>query len=136
MLGPYYAIACITGLVHNPATQPLLSDIGVWPWATGAPILMLGLFIIALHAAWRTVAAVIVSVMGWLMALRGFALMAFPGTFMSMVNSVTGVGAQRTIYIFLGLIGLYLTYVGWAPAPSRPASQASSSTGASHVSRD
>jgi hypothetical protein len=63
------------------------------------------------------------------MTLRGFALIAFPATFMSMANSVTGTAAQRTVYICLTVIGLYLSYVGWGPAaPSRPASQAASST--------
>ena len=129
VLGPYYVIVCVTGLVHVPATLPLLSDFGVWPWATGAPILVGGLIVNALHPHWRSVAAVIVSVLGWLMTLRGFALIAFPATFMSMANSVTGTAAQRTVYICLTVIGLYLSYVGWGPAaPSRPASQAASST--------
>ena len=30
--------------------------------------------------------------------------------------------------IFVGLVGLYLTYVGWAPAPNRPAAQPDAST--------
>ena len=34
----------------------------------------------------------------------------------------------RTVCVCFALIGLYLTYVGWTPAPSRPISQAPSST--------
>jgi hypothetical protein len=70
-----------------------------------------------------------VSLLGWLLVLRGLFLLAFPATFMSMANSVVGAGALwRTVCICFALIGLYLTYVGWIPAPSRPTSQAASPT--------
>lgn len=35
VLGPYYVIVCGSGLEHKQSALPLLSDIGVWPWATG-----------------------------------------------------------------------------------------------------
>ncbi|OBH46091.1 hypothetical protein [Mycobacterium mantenii] len=136
VLGPYNAIVCVTGLLRRRSELPLLSDIGIWPWATAAPLLMIGLVIIALHPHWRSAAAVIVSVLGWLMALRGFALLAFPGLFSSIVGSVTNVGAHRTIYAVLGVIGLYLTYVGWAPAAGQSELHELSSTRDEHVSRD
>lgn len=119
VLGPYYVIVCGSGLVHKQSSLPLLSDIGVWPWATGAPILMLGLVVIVLHPFWRNVTAAIISVMGWSMALRGFALLAFPGTTASVVDAVTGARAHLTIYIVLGVLGLYLTYAGWGRANLR-----------------
>lgn len=136
VLGPYYSMLCIAGFVHQPATQPLLSDIGIWPWATGAPVLVLGLFILAVQPFSRGLAGATVSLMAWLMVVRGFALLAFPGPFMSLVNSVTGVVAHQVAYTFLGAVGAYLIYVGWVPARSRPASTASSSTGTSYQSHD
>jgi hypothetical protein len=45
---------------------------------------------IALHSYWRDPAAIVVSIMGWLMALRGLLLLAFPTAFISMINSVIG----------------------------------------------
>jgi hypothetical protein len=116
VLGPYYAIVCGVGLVHAPKTLPILTDFQVWPWATGAPILVGGLIINALHPHWRSVAAVVVTVMGWLDTLRGFALLALPANFMSIAHRLTGPGVQQTVYICLIVIGLYLTYVGWKPA--------------------
>ena len=44
------------------------------------------------------------------------------------------IGAQGwwvTLCVVFALVGLYLTYVGWAPAPSRPTSQAASNPGSS-----
>ena len=101
----------------------------MWPWVTGAFVLVGGLTVVALHQYWRGAAAVIVSLLGWLLALRGLLLLAFPATFMSMANSVMGAGALwRTICVCVALIGLYLTYVGWMPAAGRPVPQAGSST--------
>ena len=41
---------------------------------------------------------------------------------------VFGIFVRRFWDIFIGLVGLYLTYVGWRPAPSQPAAQAETST--------
>ena len=52
-----------------------------------------------------------------------------PTAFMSMANSVPEASALwHTICVCFALIGIYLTYVGWIPAPDRPISQAASST--------
>jgi uncharacterized protein YjeT (DUF2065 family) len=80
-----------------------------------------GLIIVALHSYWRGAAAVTVSVMGWLLALRGLLLLAFPKTFMSMANSMIDATALwRTICICVVAIGLYLAFVGWMAETSRP----------------
>lgn len=132
VLGPFFVISCVTAVVRASDMRALVSDFGtnpLWPWVAGAFVLVGGLTIVALHQFWRGVAAVIVSVMGWLLTLRGLLLLAFPTTFMSMANSVVEAGALwRTVCVCFALIGLYLTYVGWMPAPSRPMSQAGSST--------
>ena len=84
---------------------------------------------IALHQYWRGVAAIIVSLVGWLVALRRLFLLAFPDTFVSIANNMIGAEAWwRALCIAFAVVGLYLTYVGWIPAPSRPASQPASST--------
>jgi len=95
----------------------------------GAFTLVGGLIIVAVHQCWRGAPAVIVSATGWLLALRGLFLLAFPTAFMSMASSVLGASALwRTVCVCFALIGLYLTYVGWKPAPSRSISQAARST--------
>jgi hypothetical protein len=47
-------------------------------WIMGALLLFGGIFIIAQHQYWSSVAAVIISLFGWLLALRGLALLLFP----------------------------------------------------------
>jgi hypothetical protein len=121
VLGPFLFIACITAVVRAPDMRALISDFAanaLWPWVAGAFVLVGGLIIVALHQHWRGAAAFIVSLFGWLMVLRGVLLIAFPATFISMANSVMDMGALwRGVCIVLAAIGLYLTYVGWAPAP-------------------
>ena len=96
----------------------------MWPWVTGAFILLTGLIVIAFHQYWRGTAAIIVSALGWMTALKGLFLMAFPQTYLSAANSgVDAVTWWRLGFVVMAVVGLYLTYVGWAPAPSRPASR-------------
>jgi hypothetical protein len=123
VLGPFFFITCITAVVRAPGMRALISDFAanaLWPWVAGAFVLVGGLIIVALHQFWRGAAAIIVSLFGWLAVLRGVLLIAFPATFVSMANSVMDMGALwRGFCIVFAAIGLYLTYVGWAPA-TRP----------------
>jgi hypothetical protein len=133
VLGPFLAISCVTAVMRVSDMRALVTELGanpVWPWVTGAFILAGGLIIVALHQCWQGGAAVVVSVMGWLLVLRGLFLLAFPTAFMSMADSVLQASALwRTVCVCFALIGVYLTYFGWTPAPSQSmTSQAASST--------
>ncbi|HXY66633.1 MAG TPA: hypothetical protein VEI45_20270 [Mycobacterium sp.] len=132
VLGPFLVIACITAAARASEMRALLSDFtanALWSWVAGSFVLLGGLVVIALHSYWRSPAAIVVSILGWLVALRGFLLLAFPAAFVSMANSVIGMGGLwRAICIVLAVIGLYLTYVGWMPASHHSTSQAASAT--------
>ena len=132
VLGPFLVISCATAVVRASDMRALVTDFGanpVWPWVAGAFILAGGLVIVALHQYWRGAAAIIVSLTGWLLVLRGLFLLAFPTAFMSMANSVLEASVLwRSVCVCFALIGLYLTYVGWMSAQSRPISQAARST--------
>jgi hypothetical protein len=132
VLGPFLAITCITAVVRASEMRALVSQFGanqLWPWVTGAFILVGGLIIVALHPYWHGAAAVTVSVMGWLLALRGLLLLAFPKIFMSMANSMLDATALwHTICICVAAIGLYLAYVGWMPDTRRPEPRLGKST--------
>jgi hypothetical protein len=103
VLGPFLLVSCVTAVARASDTRALVTDFGanpVWPWVTGAFILAGGLIIVALHQCWRGAAAVVVSVMGWLLVLRGLFLLAFPTAFMSMANSVLEASALwRTVCV-------------------------------------
>jgi hypothetical protein len=132
VLGPFLVIACITAAARASEMPALMSDFtanALWSWVAGSFVLLGGLVVIALHSYWRSPAAIVVSILGWLVALRGLLLLAFPAAFISMANSVIGMGGLwRAICIVFAVIGLYLTYVGWMPASHHSTSQAASAT--------
>ncbi len=127
-LGPFLVIADATAVARASDMQTLLSQFeanSLWTWVTGAFILLFGLMVVAAHPYWRGPAAIIVSLLGWLITLRGLLLFAFPQAFVSAANSMIGAQAWWVAAcVVFALVGLYLTYVGWAPLPDRPKAQA------------
>ncbi|BBZ12778.1 hypothetical protein [Mycobacterium branderi] len=132
VIGPFLVLVIATTVARTSDMRTLLSEFGansVWPWVTGAFILLSGLVVVALHQYWRGAAAIIVSALGWLTVLKGLFLMAFPQTYVSLADSALDATSWWWAgFAIMGLIGLYLTYVGWVPAPSRPTSQTTRST--------
>lgn len=130
VLGPFFVIVAAATVTRSDM-RTLLSDFeasSAWPWVTGAFLLLASLVIVALHQYWRGAAAITVSVLGWVLAARAVLLLAFPHAFMAAANAAIGRTALWTsVAIFIGLVGLYLTYVGWGPAPSQSATQAQAS---------
>lgn len=128
VLGPYFAIIGITTVARGSEMRTLLTGFEsspVWFWVTGALVLLIGLVVIGLHPYWRGAAAIIVSVMGWAITLRGLMLLAFPSAFMSAAKATIGMdGMWMTASVLLAVAGLYLTYVGWRPASAAPAPKA------------
>ena len=123
MLGPFLVITGATAIVRAAEMPSLVAQFdasSLWAWVGGAFILLVGLFIVAAHRSWRGATAITVSLVGWLIMLRGLLLLSFPGTFVSMANRmVRAQGAWIAACIVLVLVGVYLTYVGWAPVIRR-----------------
>ncbi|HTY31484.1 MAG TPA: hypothetical protein VMD50_08745 [Mycobacterium sp.] len=132
VLGPFLVIVDVTALARASDMRTLLSQFeanSLWTWVTGAFILLFGLFVVAAHPYWRGAAAITVSLLGWLIVLRGLLLFAFPQAFVSLANSMIGAQAWWiAACLIFAVVGLYLTYVGWAPAPRQPASHAATTT--------
>jgi uncharacterized membrane protein len=122
-LGPFFVIVPTTVAVRGSYMQTLFSEFKanpMWPWLFGAILLMFGLVIIAFHQYWRSPAAIIVSVVGWFLAIRGVLLLTVPSAYDAAGNALYKSGATAVIwvvFICLAVAGLYLTYVGWRPEP-------------------
>ncbi|MEE6177968.1 hypothetical protein [Mycobacterium sp. 050134] len=132
VIGPYLIIVTATALAHAAQMRSLLSEFAanpVWPWLTGAFVLPMGLMVVVLHRHWRGAAAIVVSVLGWLTALKGLLLMAIPQTYVSVANSGIGAGGWwQGGMVAVGALGVYLTCVGWVPAPAGAKSRAPRAT--------
>ncbi|ORW90386.1 hypothetical protein AWC27_10995 [Mycobacterium szulgai] len=130
VLGPFFVIAAAT-TVARPDMRTLLSDFEAstaWPWITGTFMLLAALVIVALHQYWHGAAAITVSVVGWLLVLRAVFLMTFPRAFMSATNAAFELTPLWVgVEIAVGVVGLWLTFVGWRPEPNQPVARAETS---------
>ncbi len=124
VLGPYLFIAALTMIGRTAYMRSMIeafSADAVWPWVAGAFVLPMGLVVIVLHPYWRGPSAAVVSLLGWLSVVKGIALMAFPQAYLSMGQSALSAAAWwQAGSVLVAVVGLYLTYVGWAPVHSHP----------------
>ena len=117
-LGPFICIvpASMAARATELQADPLRA------WALGAALLLGGSTIIAAHQYWRGAAAIIISLLGWLLAVRGVLLLLAPQVDLVAADALSGpIGPAfvRALLLCLSVAGLYLTYVGWAPRTAR-----------------
>ena len=129
VMGPYLIVIAAAAALRPTDMKTMLSlyeGNPLWAWVTGAFILLLGLVTVALHPYWRGAAAVIVSVMGWLITVKGLMLVTLPRSYFGVADSaINAVGWWQCGAVVYALAGLYLTYVGWFPQRDRKASRSS-----------
>ena len=122
VIGPFVAVATVIVAIRLPDLTGLVDNLfanAVLPWMLGAMMLIAGLIVIAFHQYWRSVTAVLISLFGWFVALRGVTMMAFPATIETGAgDTLASQGLLLVARIFFGLMtvmGLWLTSVGWRP---------------------
>ncbi|MCV7427505.1 hypothetical protein [Mycobacterium montefiorense] len=121
--GPFFLIVPSIVAVRATSQMPVLlrefSSDPMWQWELGALLLLWGSVIIAFHQYWRSVAAVLVSLLGWFLAIRGILILAIPDVYDAAGKSMeeNAIPLVRAIFAGIALVGLYLTYVGWVAKP-------------------
>ena len=108
VIGPFVAVATVIVAIRLPDLTGLVDDLfanAVLPWMLGAMMLIAGLIVIAFHQYWRSVTAVLISLFGWFVALRGVTLMAFPATIETRAaDTLASQGLLLVARIFFGLM--------------------------------
>ncbi len=121
LIGPFLVIATGILVVRAPGLGTIFSAFfqnEALVWMMGALLLFCGLLIIAFHQYWSSPAAVMISLFGWFLALRGFIPLAAPQLILrGGIASMQMVPAVRIGFSILVLIGIWLTYVGWITKP-------------------
>lgn len=123
VVGPWLVIVPGIIVLRAASMGPLASDFfksDLSIWFASALLLFLGLVVIAFHQYWSSLAAVLISLFGWFLAIRGLVLMAAPHLYERAGEALSGIAQIRLIFGILVLIGLYLTYVGWIAPPVAP----------------
>ena len=122
IIGPWLVIAPGIIVLRAPDMGALASEFfksELFVWFAGALVLFAGLSILAFHQYWSSVAAVLISLFGWILALRGLVLMAAPQLYERAASSMDAIPLVRLIFGVLVAVGFYLTYVGWLAKPAR-----------------
>jgi len=120
VIGPWLIIVPGIIAVRAPYMATLAADFfksDLFVWFAGALLLFAGLLIIAFHQFWSSLAAVLISLFGWILALRGVLLLAAPAVYERAGMTLIAPPVVRLLFGVLVLIGLYLTYVGWVAKP-------------------
>jgi hypothetical protein len=136
VIGPFLAVATLTVAVRLPDLDGVVHGLfgnAVLPWMLGAMMLVCGLVIISFHQYWYSLPAIVISLFGWFVALRGLALMALPSAIESgageTLNSQGLLLGARVFFLLLTAVGVWLTYVGWiARRTAAPVDNASAAT--------
>ncbi len=121
MIGPWLVIVPTLIVLRAPGMSALASDFFKAMRSCGLQVLLFaGLRIIAFHQYWSSVAAALISLFGWVLALRGLLLMAAPELYQRAAVVADTLFLVRIIFGVRIVIGLYLTYMGWIAGPAPP----------------
>lgn len=117
VLGPFIVLVPGIIILRAPDIQSILHSFfqnEIIVWFAGAFLLFCGLLIIAFHQYWSSAAAIMISLFGWFLALRGLALLVAPQLIEHGADAALRfLPAVRAGFSILVLVGLWLTYVGW-----------------------
>ncbi|MEU6248640.1 hypothetical protein [Glycomyces sp. NPDC047010] len=135
VIGPYVAAFTTLYAIRLPDGIDVLDDLFTQPGLVmllGTFMFLAGLIVIGLHRNWRGPLAITVSLFGWFVALRGFALIMSPDAMQAGVEATMGnpttVTVARIGFAAMAVMGLLLTYAGWFSRPAATNSAAPSST--------
>ncbi|MGE0830362.1 MAG: hypothetical protein AB7O04_13560 [Hyphomonadaceae bacterium] len=120
VVGPYLAIMAVALIVRQGSLfllLPAFMQDGPLVLATGAFTLMAGLVMLAAHHHWRGAAAIVISAIAVITTLKGAMLMIAP-----LAGAALSAAVARTPLVLtliaaaVFIIGLWLAFIGWAPA--------------------
>jgi hypothetical protein len=123
VIGPFLLIVPTIVVARTPSAnmETILSSFfqnDALVWLAGGLLLFGGLFIIAHHQYWSSPEAIMISLFGWFLALRGVVLLAAPQLIAR--GAAAALNMLPVVQIGFGvlvLVGLWLSYVGWIAKP-------------------
>ncbi|MGH6958653.1 MAG: hypothetical protein ACREEW_18465 [Caulobacteraceae bacterium] len=124
-IGPYLTLTAAAALYKVNEMPALAADLtrdGSAAWIAGALALAVGVVVVAAHSRWNRPAAILVSLFGWVAALKGLALMTAPTLLRGPAEAMSAhLDACRLVLAVVIGVGLYLDWVGWGEEALHPA---------------
>ena len=121
ILGPFLALAGGAAVLRRDELPSLVQGFREAPaltFSVGVLIMLAGLALLAHHQKWRRPAEAAVSLIAWLLTLRGVLLILVPGVVFDLAERL-----MRSTALALGAglaavaLGVWLTLVGYRRAP-------------------
>ena len=117
VIGIYLLVGSVAGLLHPRRMKEAMGDFmksSILPFFDGALALIIGLLIVLTHNVWTDLAAIIITLIGWLAIIEGLAMFLLPEE--SLRGLMKGLTSKSlaTVLMLVGIVaGAYLVYVGF-----------------------
>jgi hypothetical protein len=124
LLGVFMLIFAAGEITHRATiveTATALIEAPALLWITGMMTVVAGLALVFAHNVWRGgVLPVVVTIIGWVMTIKGAALLIFPSSTWIVILHNANYAAYFPFYVAVSLfLGAYLTVAGFAAGGSR-----------------
>ena len=118
IFGPFFAILGLALLINKKMFLKMVKEMkNHYPVLIfgGAFNLFLGLLIVAGHNTWVKDWPVLITIIGWVMILKGVCLLLFPDSTHKMASKMASSGQYTLSGLVTLALGGYLCYVSWCP---------------------
>jgi hypothetical protein len=115
LLGVYFLIVAAELLIRRRELEGAIKDFASSKgllFFSGSISLLLGLAIVIGHPVYESDYRIVISLLGWLLILRGVWRMAFPSHVQKKMASCFHKG-YKVIFLIALVLGIYLTYMGY-----------------------
>lgn len=117
VLGLYLLIIALAMLVNAKNIRALLAESNntSFVFLTGTIALIIGVLLVVTHNIWEADWKVLITILGWLTLIKGIVRLFFPEYVLRMTaRFVQNSRAYFVIDVILLIVGIYLSYVGFA----------------------
>ena len=117
LLGPTFVAIALGKLINPGMYERMIAEAlhpGILLYLSGLLSLLAGLAIINLHNTWCTDWRLIITVLGWLMAIGGMARIVVPQVAIAIGSSIySGRAPTIVIALIIGVLGIFLSIKGY-----------------------
>ncbi len=117
LLGPIFVFAGLGIAVNKKLMKKIVEDFGKnygMLYFMGMFTMIVGMIMVITHTIWTSIPAGIITVFGWMAAIKGALLMVIPDHLMKLSKKMS---KTTDLYVLIGIIwvglGIYIGYVGY-----------------------
>ena len=117
IMGVYILVSGLSGLLYGERMQKALTEATksyLLPYFDGAIALIVGLIVVLTHNIWTGSVATLVTLIGWIILIEGFAMLLLPHkTLVSFAQKFSSKQMAMGWSVLAVIVGAFLTYQGF-----------------------